>query len=260
MHRQEVPRLAIIEQLDAAHDLRSRAVTLSRPIGESRATFCPGFCAVVFVAGVVEWWEGKCSLPLYCTNWKESGFCDDGRMYDSDEIETRVVGGLQKHLRDPAAISLFIKTYTAERKRLAGTRSANRAELERKLSKVEGELRRTVRAMVESSAPIAYFNAELDRLGAEKKRLEAELANIAQPIKVVSLSQGGCAVSQEHCGLGRHACDGVPNGDAAGVIRELVASVTITPAAKEASPVWRCKGKLEALIGPERDRSPCRRK
>ena len=48
-------------------------------------------------------------------------------------------------------------------------------------------LQRTVRAMIESSAPITSFNAELDRLGAEKKQIETELAGLAQPVNVVSL-------------------------------------------------------------------------
>jgi site-specific DNA recombinase len=97
---------------------------------------------------------------LYCTNHRESGSCGNSRMFYSDDVEARVLNGLRTQLSNPEAISRFIQTYTAERKRLAESGTATRADLERKLARAELALQRAVRAMIESSAPIASFNAE----------------------------------------------------------------------------------------------------
>ena len=187
---------------------------------------------------------------LYCTNWKESRSCDSSRHFYADEIERRVLNGLRKHLSNPTAIAHFLKTYTAERKRLAEGGAATRADLERRLARADGELQRLVQAMSRSTAPVETFTAEIDRLSAENKEIEAKLAALSEPVNVISLHPAAVSrylkkVSELATGL--KASD--DNEQTRAAIRDLLLNVTVTPAPAGELPAISVQGKLEALIG-----------
>ena len=253
-HRSDAPHLQIVqpEQFDAAQDLRKKRGSSVPAYQRKPRHLLSGLLRCGVCGGGLSSGNANKRRRLYCTNWKESRSCDNGRMFYCDEIEARVLNGLRTQLSHPEAISRFILTYTAERKRLAESGTATRAELERKLVKAELAQQRTVRAMIESSAPITSFNAELDRLGAEKKQIETELAGLAQPVNVVSLHPQAVARYLKNVSdLSAMLRAGEPTSQAAMAIRELVARVTVTPADKGKPPRVDVQGRLEALIGME---------
>jgi site-specific DNA recombinase len=56
----------------------------------------------------------------------EGGCCTNTRTFYLDEIERRVLAGLEAQLKDPRGIERFLKTYTEERRRLAAAEEAKR--------------------------------------------------------------------------------------------------------------------------------------
>ena len=90
-----------------------------------------------------------------------------------------------------------------------------------------------VQAMSRSTAPIETFTAAIDRLSAEKKEIEAKLAALSEPVNVVALHPKAVARYLKNVSdLSAMLRDGEPTSEAASVIRELVATVTVTPTPK----------------------------
>jgi hypothetical protein len=61
---------------------------------------------------------------LYCSRMREGGRCTNGRAFYVDEIERRVLAGLEVQLKDPRAIEQFLATYAEERKHPAAPAAA----------------------------------------------------------------------------------------------------------------------------------------
>ncbi len=83
--------------------------------------------------------EDRGGTRIECTRSRDARTCENGRTYYLHHIERTVISGLQKHLKDPSAIKLFLKTYHDERKRLAADGAAAKQRLERQLGEVDPE-------------------------------------------------------------------------------------------------------------------------
>ena len=248
----DVPDLQIVtpEQFDAAQALRRRRGSMKGANRQKPRHLLSGLLRCGVCGGGMASGNANTRRRLYCSNWKESRSCGSGRHFYADEIERRVLNGLRKHLSNPAAIAHFLKTYTAERRRLAESGAATRADLERGLARADGELQRMVQAMSRSAAPVETFTAAIDRLSAEKKEIEAKLAALSEPVNVISLHPA--AVSRYLKKVSELA-DGLKASEAneqtRTAIRDLLLSVTVTPAPVGEPPAISVQGKLEALIG-----------
>lgn len=250
--RQDAPHLAIVaaEQFDAAQAIRKERGHAYPTHRKKPRHLLSGLLRCGCCGGGLSSGNANVRRRLYCTNWKESRSCTNGRMYYADEIERRVLTGLQRHLSDPSAIALFLTAYTAERKRLQAEGVTTRADIERRLARATSDLQRAVRVVIESREPIATFDDELQRLNGEKTRLETELAAMAEPVNVVALHpQAVARYLKQVSDLSAMLSAGRPTSESAGVIRALVESITVTPAAKGEPPAVDVQGRLEALIG-----------
>ena len=251
---QDAPHLQIVpaEQFDAAQALRKQRNRLVPAYQRKPKHLLSGLLRCGCCGGGLSSGNANVRRRLYCSRWKEAHSCSNGRMFYADDIEARVINGLQKQLAEPAAIALFLNTYTAERRKLAEKGATLRADLERRLARVEAETQRTKRAMLESTLPIASFNGDFDRLNAERAQIETELANLAKPVNVVALHPQAVARYLKNVSdLSAMLRLGEPTSEAAKVIRELVASVTVTPQGQGEPPSVEVQGRLEALIGFE---------
>jgi site-specific DNA recombinase len=91
---------------------------------------------------------------IYCSRMRESGSCTNGRAFYLDDIERRVLSGLERQLKDPRAIERFLKTYVEERKRLAAAEESKRQRKETRLGEVKQEFDRAYRFLAAPATTI----------------------------------------------------------------------------------------------------------
>jgi len=127
---------------------------------------------------------------IYCTRMCEGGGCTNGRAFYLDEIERRVLAGLEAQLKDPRAIERFLRTYTEERKRIAAADEAKRHRKETRLGEVQREFDRVFSSYIKGMATEEETGPRLAVLREERKALEAELSAMQPPTNVVTLHPG----------------------------------------------------------------------
>ena len=126
-------------------------------------------------------------MRINCTTMKESGSCDNRKVFYMDQIEKAVLSGLKQHLEAPGVLKAFVESYQQERERLASDRRRRRGELESKLEKTTRQLDR------------AWSDYETERLpteitGARMRALLARQTETCGSIRacaaIISLQRG----------------------------------------------------------------------
>jgi site-specific DNA recombinase len=118
---------------------------------------------------------------------------------------------------------------------------------------VRRECDRAVNSLIKGMTPAEEIGPAITRLHEEKKALEAELSSMEAPANVVALHPGAinrylAVVDDLATVLSHRLVDG--NEEIAKALRELVISVTVTPAEK-GPPRIEVKGRLAALTGAD---------
>ncbi len=190
---------------------------------------------------------------IYCTRMREGGGCTNTRAFYLDEIERRVLAGLEAQLRDPRAIERFLHTYTEERKRLAAAEETKRHRKETRLGEVQREFDRVFNSYIKGMATEEETSPRLAALREERKALEAELSAIQPPTNIVTLHPGAVTrylevVDDLATSLPRRTV--ASDEGIAVALRELVSCVTVTPTEK-GPPVIDVTGRLAVLMGAD---------
>jgi hypothetical protein len=188
---------------------------------------------------------------VYCARMHQGGGCTNGRAFYLDDIERRVLAGLETQLKDPRAIERFLKSYVEERKRLAAAEGAKRQRKETRLEEVNREFDRALNMCVKGLANEDEMGPLLAQLREERKALQAELAAMAPPANVVSLHP---VAVKRYLAMVNDLAISLPRREVASnegisqALRELVSCVTITPA-PSGPPKIAVTGHLSVLIG-----------
>jgi hypothetical protein len=115
-------------------------------------------------------------VRIESTQHKESGSCENRKIYYLDRLEKAIIGILKKGMTTLAAIAEYVTAYTEERRRAAADRVSSRARTEARLAAVTGEIERTVALMIKGLVVPERHAPRLKELDAEEKELIAELA------------------------------------------------------------------------------------
>lgn len=163
-----------------------------------------------------------------CANHKERGTCANGRQVAMDRIEAAVLAALRDRLLDPDAVAAFVRTYNAERRRLAAEGARRERTDARRLAELDARLRQLVTA-IEEGAATPTTRQRLFELEAEKAALQARAA--VRPAPVVTLHPNAGAlyrreVERLQAALNEAAATRV---EAAQILRRLVDRVVIHP-------------------------------
>jgi len=156
-------------------------------------------------------------------------------------------------LRHPDVIAKFARTYHEERRRLAASEGTRRDAAERRLGEVLREIDRLVTAIAKGHGDPAVLGPMATALDAERKAVEAELAE-ANPALVVTLHPGALKRYED---MVRRLQQAVAAGVAAGnteyaeALRDLVEIVTVRPGPEPGRVEVTIEGRLAALLGPE---------
>jgi hypothetical protein len=189
---------------------------------------------------------------VYCSRMREGGACTNGRAFYLDDIELRVLAGLEAQLNDPRAIERFLKTYAEERKRLAAAEEAKRHRKETRLGEVQREFQRVYNSYVKGMVSEEETGPLLAQLREEREALKAELAAMTPPANVVTLHPGAV---KRYLAMVNDLATSLPHRTVSGdegisiALRDLVSCVTITPTSDKGPPKISVTGRLAVLVG-----------
>jgi site-specific DNA recombinase len=123
---------------------------------------------------------------MQCSAFRESGVCSNGRKVSRPAIETLVFEGLREELANPEAIAEYVRTYNAERRRLAKESGDREKHLQRRNGELDREIDRLI-TNIAKGADFDTYNPKVNELAAERKRVKAELAQIAAASEIVTV-------------------------------------------------------------------------
>jgi Recombinase/Recombinase zinc beta ribbon domain/Activator of Hsp90 ATPase homolog 1-like protein len=76
-------------------------------------------------------------VRIHCSTMRESGSCENRKIFYMDDVEKSVLAGLQQHLKAPRLLKEFAKSYQEERERLASEKRRIRGKLETQLGQIQ---------------------------------------------------------------------------------------------------------------------------
>jgi site-specific DNA recombinase len=123
---------------------------------------------------------------MQCSAFRESGVCSNGRKVSRPAIETLVFEGLREELANPEAIAEYVRTYNAERRRLAKEGGDREKHLQRRNGELDREIDRLI-TNIAKGADFDTYNPKVNELAAERKRVKAELAQIVAASEIVTV-------------------------------------------------------------------------
>ena len=191
---------------------------------------------------------------VYCSRMHQGGGCTNGRAYYLEDIERRVLAGLEAQLTDPRAIERFLKTYVEERKRLAAAEETKRLRKETRLGEVQREFKRVYNSYVKGMITEEETGPLLAQLREEREALKAELATMGPTANVVTLHPGAV---KRYLEVVNDLATSLPYRRVASdegistALRELVSSVTIAPTTDREKPTITIAGRLAVLVGAD---------
>ncbi|MEN3347505.1 MAG: site-specific recombinase, partial [Bradyrhizobium sp.] len=109
------------------------------------------------------------------------------RKVSRQAIEALVFEGLREELAHPEAITEYVRTYNAERRRLAKANGDKEKHLQRRAGEIVRELERLVDAIAKGIGDLDAIGPRMKALQAERDQVKAQLAAAAAADQVVTL-------------------------------------------------------------------------
>ncbi|PPD09915.1 MAG: recombinase family protein, partial [Methylocystis sp.] len=255
----DVPDLAIISrELFEAAQKRKKARSVTHPNQQRRPRHILSGLLKCGACGAGMASNGKDSsgrIRIRCSSATESGICPDPKTFYLDTVEAAVLNGLTAELRHPEVIAEYVRTYHAERKRLAAEADRKRLRLERRLGDLNREIDRLVDAIAKDQGDPAVLGPKSTLLDGERKKVAAELAEAAPSTEAVALHPAMLARYEDQLTrLQAALAGGIRDGDTecAEAIRDLVETVTVFRDGSRAGGVQvEVSGRLTALLGEQ---------
>jgi hypothetical protein len=188
-------------------------------------------------------------VRVHCSTRRESGSCENARVFYMDEIERAVLAGLKQHLKAPALLKEFVEAYQRERERLSAEKHRRRSDLERKHAETKRLLDRAWLDYESERLPTEIIGARMRELLATRTEIEAELADVPKVEKVIGLHPAALR-RYEQCVEDIEAVFGEgispDTEEAAAKIRGLMSRIVVSPV--ETGFRLQLEGKLSALM------------
>lgn len=251
----EVPHLRIVDaatwsaaqliKQSRSHAGATRSRVAKRPLsGLLRCGSCGG--------GMASVGETNGTHRVQCSTFKESGGCGNGRKVSRDAIEHTVFAGLREELMHPAAIAEYVRTYNAERRRLAKGSGDQVAKLTRRDAAIGRELERLIDAVAQGVA-LGTLVPRIKALELERAGIAADLAQATAAHDVIALhpaaiEQYAADVTKLASAAAAHA-DLAESAELIATMRRLVQEVVIFAEPNARGFAVEVKGRLAELAG-----------
>lgn len=193
-------------------------------------------------------------VRVHCTGAKEGSTCTNRQAFYLDDIEARVLAGLQSILADPAALEVYVSRYNERRRALDRDARDRKADTTGRIKQLGAEIDRIIGMAVKATISEDEAARLLPPLRAEREGLEAELRSMeaAPALLAIHPRAAGAylaAIDKLSAALG----DG-DHESAKAEVRTLIDRVVVTPA--PGKPIVELEGWLGSLAsGEPRDSS-----
>ncbi len=187
-----------------------------------------------------------------CTTYAESRACPAPHSFRLDAVEALTVGALRAEFQHPAVLAEYVRTYHAERKRLAGSSARRRGEIGKRMAELDRGLARATEALLDGIGDRAALDLRSKQLRAERDALERELKDLPNNAEVIALHPAAldryaAQIARLEAAIGGTVLAG--DQEAIGAIRDLVTSVTVKPGKAYGAIEVEIEGRLARLIG-----------
>lgn len=189
---------------------------------------------------------------IRCTASTERGTCPAPRTFYLDAVETLVLDTLKAELRHPEVIAEYVRTYHAERERLAANRGKARSRIVRRLAAIDREAERCIDGIVKGIG-------NTDRLGIRSKELAVEQADCERALAALPDVEQPVALhpavlqryERQIANLQAVVSASVQRGEseAAPILRDLIESIVVHATGKPGAVKIEIIGRLRALLG-----------
>jgi site-specific DNA recombinase len=129
-------------------------------------------------SGYVGHGRDKRGTLLACSRMKETGLCENKKRVPREEIEQRVLAGIERHLGDPELVAEYVREYHRFARELNSQAAGRLRAVEKKLSNVNGQISRLVDAIANGTAAPQAVNGRLAELDREREEIERERAGV----------------------------------------------------------------------------------
>ncbi|WP_417832558.1 recombinase family protein [Terasakiella sp.] len=230
---QDVPHLRILTETEwqAVKD-KQGAVSVSTR-GNTKSNYWDRRRPKYLFSGLVKC--GKCgggvvnvnSKRVGCANNRNKGTCDNNRTMMRDELEHRVLDGLQNHLMDDELFAIFCDAYTSKLNTLRMEKNATLISAKEELAKIDKEQDKLVDAIC-SGVPAQKVKDRMIALEGRQHELESFIANTDE--EPVLLHPNMSAVYRDKVSnLVEALRDEKRRHEAVNLIRGLVDKISLTP-------------------------------
>lgn len=191
------------------------------------------------------------AIRIRCSTATQSGSCDNTARYRLDKIEAAILDRLRAQMERPEYLQEFVRTYAAERRRLAESSRRNRAQIERQAADAAARYGRLVEMMAKGliDGPVAEDQIMRAKAAAASARAELELA--AMDDKVVELHPHAASAYARAIGdlsKSLRGTDGTFDSNAITALRKIVTRIVIHPKADSGDVLVEVLGHMEDLL------------
>ncbi len=247
----EVPQLRIVDDEQWA-GVKARQGEVSRPLTDPHITtplndtHRPRFLlSGLLSCGVCGGGYTITAKDRYgCARRGRQGTCSNSRGIQRQELERRILEGLQESLVTPDLVAEFILEYTAEWNRLVSGRRVEANQRDRKLADVKRKIGGIIDA-IERGIITATTKERLETLEAEKALLERAPPEPVLPAIHPKLAERyRAAVSRLQEELANHELA----AEAKSVLRSLIKTIKIFPGANRGEVELELHGELAVIL------------
>jgi site-specific DNA recombinase len=247
----EAPQLRIVDQ-DIWDKVQARRVARgglhkhlkSRPQNLLSGLIKCGCCG----SGYVVHGSDKRGPVLRCSRMRETGLCDNRVSIAREELEDRVLVGIEKQLAAPELISEYVREYHKAMRELMSSSADRRRSLDKRLAGVTSAIGKAVDMLLTGTASRA-LQTRLTELEAERDAIEAEIAGLTVPAVTFHPKAGDVfrdKVRDLKAALA--AADEESRATAFTHIREIVEMIVIHPRGNKKPADIEIHGQLAALL------------
>jgi site-specific DNA recombinase len=191
---------------------------------------------------------------LGCSAVRNKGTCNNRRMIQISEIESRVLAALQVHLLSREAVAVAVDTYLKERQRLATERAKNRNNLERDLSEVRRKIARLAEAIETGAGALELLVSRLKTLGMQEQELTSALSSAPKQSIVAVHPNATERYRQKVAEIGEALAKGdSASAEAITLVRDLIGKIVIEPAPGRSPLPLKILGDLAMLVSQEQE-------